>query len=153
MWISFISLLQWFEVAQRSCGVSFYGDTQNPPVHNPLQWALGGPPWAGIFDYMIFQLQPFCVIKGQYFSEYFTCVYLFHWDGGSSSDFAARLYFEVKWILYRRPDTWKCLLLLVYFPLMVILSRTTVDRSYINIFYINIENDCSLDSSSTSMLI
>jgi len=41
------------QVPQRSCGVSFSGDIQDPPGRGPVQPALGDPALAGGLDYMI----------------------------------------------------------------------------------------------------
>ncbi|GAB0208610.1 mitochondrial enolase superfamily member 1 [Grus japonensis] len=38
------------QAAQRGCGVSFSGDTKNPPGRNPVQHALGDPALAGGLD-------------------------------------------------------------------------------------------------------
>jgi len=35
------------QAAQGGCGVSFYGDIQDPPGRGPVQPALGDPAWAG----------------------------------------------------------------------------------------------------------
>lgn len=35
------------QVAQKGCKVSISGDSQNPTGHNPRQWAVGDPVWAG----------------------------------------------------------------------------------------------------------
>ena len=35
------------QAAQEGCGVSFSGDTQDPPGQGPVQPALGDPAWAG----------------------------------------------------------------------------------------------------------
>jgi len=52
------------QAAQRACGVSFSGDTQNPPGRGPVQLALGDPALAGRLDEMVprgpFQPRPFC---------------------------------------------------------------------------------------------
>ena len=54
------------QAAQGGCGVSFSGDTQNPPGQGPVQPAVGDPASAGRLDWMIhrgpFQPWPFGVI-------------------------------------------------------------------------------------------
>jgi len=50
--------------AQRGCGFSFSGDTQDPPGQGPVQPAVGDPASAGGLDWMIhrgpIQPLPFC---------------------------------------------------------------------------------------------
>ena len=52
------------QAAQGGCGVSFSGDTQEPPGHGAVQPALGDPALAGGLDQMThrgpFQPLPFC---------------------------------------------------------------------------------------------
>ena len=40
------------QAAQGGCGVSFSGDTQDPPGRGPVQPALGDPAWAGGLDWV-----------------------------------------------------------------------------------------------------